>query len=118
MTNPTGEPGVVIHLNDADPDRQAGVLRNITNLRAELGDETPTELVVHGPGLSICRADNQHADAVRTLLAAGVTVAACANTMRSQNLTVDNLIDGVRVVPAGVAELVRKQREGWAYLRP
>ena len=38
--------------------------------------------------------------------------------MRSQNLTSTDLIDGVHIVPAGVAELVRKQRAGWAYLKP
>ena len=74
----TAEAGVVIHLNNADPDHQQAVLRNVANLRAELGETTPAELVAHGPGLSICRTTSPHADTVRDLLTAGVTVAACA----------------------------------------
>ncbi|MFJ5546095.1 hypothetical protein [Micromonospora chalcea] len=41
MTSPPAPPGVVIHLNDADPDHHQAVLRNINNLRAELGEDTP-----------------------------------------------------------------------------
>ncbi len=108
----------MIHLNDADPDHHQAVLRNINNLRAELGEDTPTELVAHGPGLDICRTLTPHAAAVTALITEGVTVAACANTMRSQHLTAEDLIDGVHIVPAGVAELIRKQRAGWSYLKP
>jgi len=38
--------------------------------------------------------------------------------MRAQQLSPEALLPGVGIVPAGVAQLVRRQREGWAYLRP
>ncbi len=47
----------------------------------------------------------------------GVTIVACRNSMRSRNITEDQLIDGVKIVNAGVAEIVRKQAEGWVYLK-
>lgn len=48
----------------------------------------------------------------------GVVFAACSNAMRAQKVEPQDLPDFVRVVPAGVAELVDRQEEGYAYLRP
>lgn len=114
----TASAGVVVHLDEADPAKHRAVLRNITNLLAELGEDTPVELVVHGPGLAAALAGAPHASEVRELLDRGVMVAACGNTMRQQDVAADQLVAGARVVPAGIAQLVRRQREGWAYVRP
>lgn len=107
-----------MHLVEADPDRHAAVLRNIANLHAELDDGSEVELVVHGPGLGAATRTAAHAQQLTELLSSGVSVAACANTMRAQQLGPEALLPGVRIVPAGVAQLVRRQRQGWAYLRP
>lgn len=112
------ENGVLVHLDEAAPEKHASVFLNITNLLNELGDETQVELVVHGPGLLAVIAVAPHSAKVSELLSRGVSVVACANTLRGMNISIDALIDGVQVVPSGVAELVRRQRQGWAYLRP
>jgi intracellular sulfur oxidation DsrE/DsrF family protein len=117
--NPGGAaPGVVIHLDEGEPAKHEAVLRNIANLLDELGPGTAAELVVHGPGLDAVLDGAPHAAAVRDLLGKGVAVAACGNTMRQRSVPASRLIPGVRVVPAGIAELVRRQREGWSYVRP
>jgi len=110
--------GVVFHLDEADPAKHASVLRNVGHLLDELADGSPIELVVHGPGLAAAVSDAPHADQMRELLGRGFTVAACANTMKEMGASADQLLDGVYVVPAGIAQLVRRQREGWAYVRP
>lgn len=112
------ETGVLVHLDEASPEKHASVLLNISNLLNELDDETQVELVVHGPGLLAVIAVAPHAAKLGELLTRGVTVAACANTMRGMNISIEALTDGVHIVPSGVAELVRRQRQGWAYLRP
>ena len=38
--------------------------------------------------------------------------------MRKQKLTVKDLDEHIKVVPAGVIEIMNKQREGWAYIKP
>ncbi len=48
---------------------------------------------------------------------AGVIFAACANTMKGRHLTTKNLYPFAKVVPSGVAEVVRKQEAGWAYIK-
>lgn len=110
--------GVVVHLDEAEPDKHASVLRNIRNLADELGGESPIELVVHGPGIAAVLDDAVHADQIRQILSRGITVSACANTLREKDVPTNRLLAGVQVVPAGIAQLVRRQREGWAYVRP
>jgi intracellular sulfur oxidation DsrE/DsrF family protein len=110
--------GVVFHLDEADPTKHALALRNMANLLDDLGEGTPVELVMNGPGLGAGLADAPHADRMRELLGRGASVAACANSMRDNEVSVEQLIEGVHVVPSGVGQLVTRQREGWAYLRP
>lgn len=116
--NAAAEPGVVVHLDEADPQKHQAVLINIANLRAEMGDSTPVELVAHGPGLDALLSASPHAQALAGLIAKGMVASACANTLRGRQIDPAALVEGVRVVPAGVAQLVRRQREGWSYLRP
>ena len=43
--------------------------------------------------------------------------AACENTMRKKKVTKEPLLPFVTTVDSGVAEVVRKQEEGWAYIK-
>jgi hypothetical protein len=54
----------------------------------------------------------------RGALAAGVKVVACENTMKGQKLARKDMIDGIGYVQAGVVELIVKQQQGYAYIRP
>ena len=51
-------------------------------------------------------------------LASGVRVEACENTMRGQKLAQTDMLNGIGYVPAGVVEIMQKQQQGYAYLRP
>jgi intracellular sulfur oxidation DsrE/DsrF family protein len=53
------------------------------------------------------------------LLAVGVGVAACGNTIQAQKLALGDLLPGfVRVDEGGIVRLARLQADGYAYLRP
>lgn len=39
------------------------------------------------------------------------------NTMKRKNIQKSQLLPNVGTVPAGLAELVRKQSQGWSYLK-
>lgn len=110
--------GTVFHLNEADHQKHVSVLRNIRHLIEELNDGSPVELVVHGPGIDAVKKSAHAAGDVKDGLERGVIVAACENTMESKSLTAEDLIEGVSIVPAGIAEVVRKQRQGWSYAKP
>lgn len=110
--------GVVVHLVDADPGRQSDVLRNVRNLLEELDGGSPIEVVVHGGGVTAALSASPNAEHVARLIGLGVTLAVCNNTLQARDIASDELIAGATIVPAGIAELVRRQRDGWAYLRP
>ena len=48
----------------------------------------------------------------------GVTFAACRNAMKGNGLTETDLEDFVVAVPAGVMELVKRQAQGYGYIKP
>jgi intracellular sulfur oxidation DsrE/DsrF family protein len=38
--------------------------------------------------------------------------------MHGHKLTKSDMLDGIGYVPAGVVEIMKRQQEGWSYLRP
>jgi len=110
----------VFHLNE-DADARIGmVLNNIQNLLDNLGAEnTQVELVANGTGVNaLLKANPLYAERVAQLHQAGVRFAACLHSMEQLKLKQTALLEGVQAVPSGVAELVWRQNEGWAYIRP
>jgi uncharacterized protein len=49
---------------------------------------------------------------------AGVKVVACENTMHAQKLARSDMVSGIDYVAAGVVEIMKRQQEGWSYIRP
>lgn len=108
---------MVVHLDEGGDAKHEVVVRNVANLLDDLGG-IPVEVVTHGSGIGLCLPGSPHAEAVQALMARGVVVAACENTLRSQDMDRGRLAEGVVTVPSGVGELVRRQHQGWAYVRP
>lgn len=94
------------------------VLRNIMNLLEDLSpDDVEVEVVAHGAGLPLVLAATPGGDRVADLQRQGVVFLACQNTMTNRGLTTADLLPGVGVVASGVGELVRRQGQGWSYVR-
>jgi intracellular sulfur oxidation DsrE/DsrF family protein len=110
----------VIQVSDNDPQKWHLALNNARNALDELGTREAIELeiVVYGPGIGMLKMDSTVANRVAEALAAGVHVVACENTMRAQKLTQADMLPRIGYVPAGVVELMKRQQQGWAYLRP
>ena len=109
---------VVVHVNFNDPQRQIHGLKNIRNILKE-DPRTVVEVVCHGNGLSLLIRDGNPATTeVAALMKDGVLFLACENTMREKKVTPDGLIAGVKTVPSGALEVVRKQQEGYSYFVP
>ena len=110
---------VVVQVSEADPARWNLVLNNVANLQDELGaDKVTIEIVAYGPGIGMLKFDAATNSRVSDALKSGVAVRACENTMRNQKLVRADMHPGISYVPAGVVQIIRRQQEGWAYLRP
>lgn len=115
----TGGPyKVVFQVSDADPKKWALTLNNVKNVQDDMGVRNIViEVVVYGPGIGMLKADAEIANRVLEAMQAGAAVIACENTMRGQHLTRDDMIGKVGFVAAGVTQLIKRQAEGYAYIR-
>jgi uncharacterized protein len=110
---------VVMQVSDNDPAKWNLALNNARNLQADLGAaNVAIEIVAYGPGIGMLKADSVVGKRIGEAVSSGVKVAACENTMRGQKLHKADMLGGIDYVGAGVVEIMQKQQQGWAYLRP
>ena len=110
---------VVFQVSDADPQKWNLALNNAKNVQEALGkDKVAIELVAYGPGIAMLRMESEVGNRVADAVAQGVKIVACEATMHAQKLTKDDMLNSAGYVPAGVVELMKRQSEGYAYIRP
>ena len=121
-TPAAGKLKVVYHLNDLD--KVNFVLGNIENHFDGVGgpDHVTIALVVHGQALKAFHSASANPDVskrVGQFSKAGLEMAACGNTMKSQRVTVSELLPGfVAAEKGGVVRIAELQSQGYLYLRP
>lgn len=119
---PQGKLKVVYHLSDLD--KVSFVLGNIQNHLDGVGgpDHVTIALVVHGPALRAFHSVQANPDLTRRVgqfSKAGIELAACGNTMKSQNVTLKDLLPGfISADKGGVVRIAELQSQGYLYLRP
>jgi uncharacterized protein len=110
---------VIIQVSDDDQKRWNMVLNNARNIQNELGaSHVEIEIVAFGPGIGMLKADAPTARRVQEAKAAGIELNACENTMAAQKLTPADMNAAAGHVPSGAVEIIKKERDGFAYLRP
>ena len=110
---------VVMQVSDNDPGKWNLALNNARNLQADLGaSNVEIEIVAYGPGIGMLKADSVVGNRIGDALGNGVKVVACENTMRGQKLSKSDMLGGISYVGAGVVDIMQKQQQGFAYLRP
>jgi uncharacterized protein len=113
---------VVYHLNDLD--KVNFVLGNIQNHYDGVGGpgNVIIALVIHGQALKAFHAVSANPDITKRVgqfSKVGLDMAACGNTMKSQNVTVQDLLPGFMAVEqGGVVRIAELQSQGYLYLRP
>jgi len=118
-TAPAPKEKVVFQVSDNDPGKWNLALNNARNVQEELGaDKVDVEIVVYGPGIGMLKADSTAANRVSAATKDGVQIVACENTMKAQKLSKADMNPDIGYVPGGVLELMKRQKEGWAYVRP
>ncbi|MBV8666076.1 MAG: DsrE family protein [Burkholderiaceae bacterium] len=101
--------------------------RAIANIRNELAIEPDAKIVVvaHGEGVKFLLEgatdshDRPYAAMVAALSKQGVEFRVCNNTLNNFHIAPERVIPEARIVPAGIAEVLRLQaREGYVYFKP
>jgi intracellular sulfur oxidation DsrE/DsrF family protein len=110
---------VVFQVSDGDPAKWNLALNNARNVQAELGkDNVQIEIVAYGPGLGMLKRGSKVEPRLAQALDSSVGLIACENTMHNTKTTKADMYDGIAYTPAGVTHLMKRQAEGWAYIRP
>lgn len=111
---------VVFHIDNKE--RWKMVLGNVKNLLNEV-DSSDIEIEVLANGNSVGEYDNRISEnenikLMKELSKKKVRLVACNNSLNSLKLSKEDLLDFVEIVPAGVLELIKRQNEGYAYIKP
>jgi intracellular sulfur oxidation DsrE/DsrF family protein len=110
---------VVFQVSDNDPAKWNLALNNARNVQADLGkNNVQIEIVAYGPGLGMLKAESKVADRLAQALDNNVGLLACENTMTNTKVSRDEMYGGIAYVKAGVTHIMKRQGEGWAYIRP
>lgn len=118
---------ILLHLTTTDPDRITNMLDEVELLMDESirqGVPLQIQVVAHGEGLALLREDispfPQRVTMLAERYAGGLSFTACLNTIerlkREENIHV-RLLPAAQVINSGVAEVIRRQSEGWAYIQ-
>ncbi|NVK73095.1 MAG: DsrE family protein [Oceanospirillaceae bacterium] len=59
-----------------------------------------------------------HSDLIQELVEQGVKFKLCQNSLKGFGIVAESLSDDLEVVPVGVLELIEKQADGFAYIKP
>jgi len=117
---------VIVHIADDKPAQLEQALGDIESLLRYYRDSHETarvQVVLNGRGIGLVRADTSAFAARIARLQKeydNLTFAACQNTLErlhaEQGVAI-RLLPGVIVIDSGVAEIMRRQSQGWTYLQ-
>jgi intracellular sulfur oxidation DsrE/DsrF family protein len=119
QTTKTAKHHVVFELIEPEGGAWDSLVRHIINTRNALAADggSQVEVVFYGPGLNMLRKTNTaYEERLKQLVDDGVILSACQNAMRVMNIKTEDLFPFASQVDSGIAQIVRRQEAGWAYV--
>ena len=110
----------MIQVSDGNPSTWNQALNVAENVPAIYGAPISVEIVAFGQGMHMLKFDSEVGNRLKKAAANGVAIRACGVTMGKMKLAEKDLYPdaAIKIVPAGVVEIIRKQQEGWYAIRP
>jgi intracellular sulfur oxidation DsrE/DsrF family protein len=110
---------VVFQLSEESGPAWGAIALHVNNTMKSLAEDggSEVEIVFYGPGLLMLKKSNTaYEERLEQLSKSGVKLLACRNAMKSRNIKTEDMFAFVGQVDSGIAEMVRKQEAGWAYI--
>lgn len=110
---------VVWQVTAKTPEQWDAMQLNVENFRESVGAaNSEVTIIAHGSGIGMVQTSNAaQAERIKKLIAEGVKFKACENTLKRKKISKEEIMPGVGFVDSGVAEVVRLQTDGWAYIK-
>ena len=114
---------VLIHVDESAKWKLAlGNAKNLLKYGEETGKEYIVEILANSEAVRELAAAKAKKEGLfgdmEDLAIQAVVFAACRNALKANSIMASSLIPFVEVVPAGIAEIVDKQEDGYAYVKP
>lgn len=108
---------IVIQLTSGDTNVHKMLVRQLGNIYAA-APNSKVEVVCHGPGIDMLRSQLTIVHAkVKDMKSKGMEFVVCENTLRERNVGKEEIVSEAGFVKAGIIEIVKKQEQGWSYIR-
>lgn len=109
---------VVFDITTADADVHARLVRWINAIR-QADPDAKVVVVFYGKSLNmVTKEKSSVADGLQKIIAEKkATFSVCEVAMKVHNINKADLLPGVQTVPDGIYELVKKQAEGYGYIK-
>ena len=110
----------IYQLDTNDPKIIDKAIHNINNALSDprLEGKIQIELVTLSGGTEAVMVGSKFEKDIKELVEKGVIVAQCNNSLMKRNLTRDQIFNFIAVVPSGNGEIIIRQAEGWAIIKP
>jgi intracellular sulfur oxidation DsrE/DsrF family protein len=120
---PFAEHKIVLQLSENDPKKQGLVISVANNLMKFYDpDKVAIEVVAFGPGIDLLKPDNPNRKAVESLVAQGVRVDICLNTVdtleREAGGKRPEFLSVATPVQVGVAQILFLTENGYTLVKP
>jgi intracellular sulfur oxidation DsrE/DsrF family protein len=119
---PFAEHRILLQLSDNDPKKQSLVISVAYNLlKLYDPDKVAIEMVAFGPGIDLLRPDNANRKLVESLVAQGVRVDICLNTVDTIERETGKrpeFIAAATPVQVGVGQILSLTENGYTLVRP
>jgi intracellular sulfur oxidation DsrE/DsrF family protein len=108
---------IIFQLTSGDTTAHKQLMKQFNNILS-VSPTTKIEVVCHGAGLDMLVADKTIVkDKIKILSEKGVTFNACEFSMKERKVDRSTIISVAGFVPAGIIEIVKKQEQGWSYIK-
>lgn len=109
---------VVLDVTSSDEETQKSALRHLKAM-VEAYPDSEFELVVYGSAISmVLKSDSPFADKIAEFdKDSRGSVKVCQGTMKRYEVSPDQLLPTVQMVPDAIMEIATKQNQGWGYIK-
>lgn len=107
---------VVFHIDELD--KWPLVLANVRNLLKAVAGQSPSiEILINSKAVAVfAEPSDSWYQQLAELAGQQVKICACKNSLAG--IGIEKMPDFASTVPVGVLELIEKQQQGWAYIKP
>ena len=117
QTTASAKERIIIQVSTPEQRIWNQAINYVENLQELYGkDNVEIEIIALGWGIGLLKFDSPLATRVADSMKRGAKLQACEVTMGRQKLTKQDMLPDIGYVPAGLGQIIKRQKEGWSYI--